>query len=63
MCFQNYVKERPESLSQITQYHNYFKEHGIYARKKLLSESYTYKIKGDPEPNENASMNGPVETN
>ena len=38
-------KKRPESLSQITQYHNYFKKHGIYARKKLLSESYFTKLR------------------
>ena len=62
MCFQNYIKDRPESLSQITQYHNYFKENGMYARKSL-SDSFTYKIVGDPESNEHSTLNAPVETN
>ena len=35
MCFQNYIMDRPESLSQITQYHNFFKEKE-YTRVKVL---------------------------
>ena len=63
MCFQNYIKDRPEeSLSQITQYHNYFKEKGMYARKSL-SDSFTYKILADPDPNENSVMTAPKTTN
>ena len=30
MCFQNYIKDRPESLSQISQYHNFFREEGFF---------------------------------
>ena len=62
MCFQNYIKDRPESLSQITQYHKYFKENGMYARKSL-PDSFTYKILGDPDAEKNSFMTGPVETN
>ena len=62
MCFQNYIKDRPESLSQITQYHNFFKEKGIYTRKSV-EDSFNYIIKGNEEANEFSTMNAPATTN
>jgi len=62
MCFQNYIKDRPESLSQITQYHNFFKEKGIYTRKSV-EDSFNYIIKGNQEANEFSTMNAPATTN
>ena len=62
MCFQNYIKERPEALSQITQYHNYFRENGFYARKKG-SDSFTYKIKADPDATPESTLTTPETAN
>ena len=61
MCFQNYM-DRPESLSQITQYHNFFKEKGIYTRKSV-EDSFNYIIKGNEEANGFSTMNAPATTN
>ena len=58
MCFQNYIKDRPSSLSQITQYHDYFQENGFYARKNH-EDSFTYKIKADPTPTSESNLNNP----
>ena len=62
MCFQNYIKDRPPALSQITQYHNYFREKGFYARKKA-SDSFTYKIKADPEATPESTFTTPESAN
>jgi hypothetical protein len=62
MCFQNYIKDRPPALSQITQYHNYFKEKGFYARKKE-DISFTYKIIADPDSTPESAFATPGSTN
>ena len=49
MSFQNYLKDRPEALSQITQYHDFFNKKGIYSRKSDES-SFNYIIKGTANP-------------
>lgn len=61
MCFQNYIKNRPASLSQITKYHNYFTKHGVYARKDY-ENSFSYKIKANPEATPESTITAPSST-
>ena len=55
MSFQNYLKDRPAALSQITQYHDFFNKKGLYSRKSDES-SFNYTLTQDPTANPESNL-------